>query len=184
MFAKGSLLLLVPLLAGCVKDRVFPVPVTPPGAVQIAPGVLKVNEFVCTGSQNANEFGTNEDWFEIYNTTEQDLLLEEGRWYVSDAGPSGPTKFQLPEITIPARGFLVIWCDNLNTVATQIHTNFALSASGEHLVIYYSGPAAEFVVDDYQYGPQSSPGASLGRAPDGADNWVLFSSPTPGSSNQ
>lgn len=69
-------------------------------------------------------------------------------------------------------------------MARRFHTNFALSASGEHLVIHYSGPDAEFVVEDDQFGPQSSPGASLGRAPNGADIWVLFSSPTPGSSNR
>jgi hypothetical protein len=50
-------------------------------------------------------------WFEIYNPIEQDRLLEAGRWHVNDAGPFAPTKFELPQITIPGRGFLVIWCE-------------------------------------------------------------------------
>jgi len=173
------------LLAGCVKDRVLPANSTGGGTASdaIAPGRLKVNEFVATGSTNVNEFGTAEDWFEVYNTTTASITLRAGDWFVSDAGPVSPTKYELPEVTIPGLGHLVIWCDNLNTVATQIHTNFALSSAGEHLVIYYQSDTAEFVVDDYAFGPQSASGASNGRSPDGSDNWVILSNPTPGAPN-
>jgi len=184
MFQRLSVALLLLPLMGCVKDRQFE-PVAPlPGGIVIAPGVLKVNEFVATGSQNVNEFGTAEDWFEIYNPNNAALLLEAGKWFVTDAGPGNPTKYELPEVSIPARGFLVIWCDGLNTVETQIHTNFALSAAGEHLLIHYKSGSTEFTVDDYQYGQQSVPGASMGRYPDGEDNWILFTTPTPGEPNQ
>lgn len=181
---RALLPLLVLLVSSCVKDREIPVRPRPPGEVEIAPGVLKVNEFVAAGSTNINEFGTAEDWFEIYNPNDAEVVMEAGRWFVSDAGPSNPTKYQMPQVTIPAKGFLVVWCDNMNTVQTQIHTNFALSAAGEHLVIYYSGPDAEFVVDDHLYGQQAVPGASEGRFPDGTDTWILFPTPTPGGPNQ
>lgn len=171
-------------MTGCVKDREIP-----PrsgggsGSSAIAPGILKANEFVAAGSTNINEFGTAEDWFEIYNTSGEPITLRAGNWFVSDAGPSTPTKYELPELTIAGNGHLVIWCDNQNTVATQIHTNFALSSAGEHLVIYYQSDTASFVVDDYAYGPQTNPGASMGRSPDGSANWVLFATPTPGAPN-
>lgn len=185
MCSRLLVLLLLVGFSSCTKDRVFPPREPVDVDLVIAPGVLKVNEFVATGSQNVNEFGTAEDWFEIYNPNEQAIDLEAGQWYVSDGGPSAATKYQLPAVTIPAKGFLVIWCDNLNTVATQIHTNFALSSAGEHLVIYYAGSGSEgFVVDDHQYGQQTVPGASLGRFPDGADTWILFTTPTPGERNQ
>lgn len=186
MFQRIVLPVLLVGLAACTKDRVLPPNEPVDGDLVIAPGILKVNEFVASGSQNVNEFGTAEDWFEIYNPNNKELVLEAGKWYVSDGGPSAATKYQLPALTIPARGFLVIWCDNLNTVATQVHTNFALSAAGEHLVIYYAGSGGSdgFVVDDHQFGQQSVPGASVGRSPDGADNWVLFTTPTPGERNQ
>ncbi len=171
------------MLVACVKDREIPPRTGGGGSTGIAPGMLKVNELVAAGSTNINEFGTAEDWFEIYNTLPEPFTLRSGNWFVSDAGPSTPTKYQLPEVTIPGNGHLVIWCDNLNTVATQIHSNFALSSAGEHLVIYYQSDTAAFVVDDYAYGPQSNPGASMGRSPDGSDNWVLFTNPTPGAPN-
>ncbi|MBK7945567.1 MAG: hypothetical protein IPJ85_09775 [Flavobacteriales bacterium] len=182
---RRTLLLALPLLAACVKDRTFP-PRTgggSNGSIVITQGLLKVNELVAAGSTNVNEFGTAEDWFEIYNTRTEAFTLQAGEWFVSDGGPSVPMKYELPEVTIPALGHLVIWCDNLNTFETQIHTNFALSSAGEHLVIYYKSDTTEFVVDEYAFGPWSTPGASLGRSPDGGDNWVTFTHPTPGAPN-
>lgn len=184
MFRSALLLMLFTVLVGCVKDRQFEVGPSTPGEVIIAPGVLKVNEFVASGSQNVNEFGTTEDWFEIYNPNNAELILEAGKWFVTDGGPGDPTKYELPEVTIPARGFLVIWCDGLNTVETQIHTNFSLSAAGEHLLLHYASEGEAFTVDDHQYGQQSVAGASMGRSPDGEDNWILFTTPTPGAPNQ
>ncbi len=178
MFVLGSL-----AFTGCVKDRTFPAGPVVPGDLTIAPGVLMVNEFVASGSQNVNEFGSAEDWFEIYNPNNSDVYLAPGQWFVSDAGPSAPSKYELPELTIPAHGHLVIWCDNQNTVETQVHTNFALSAGGEHLLIYYDDGTEAFVVDDHQYGPQNVSGASEGRSPDGSDNWVVYTSPSPGQPN-
>jgi hypothetical protein len=172
------------LLVACVKDREFPTIAPPPGAIVITPGVLKVNELLATGSQNIDEFGNTSDWFEIYNPNNAPLLLEAGKWFVTDAGPSNPIKFELPEVTIPGRGFLLIWCNGMNVVATQINTNFSLSAAGEHLLIFYKSGTEEVVVDDYNYGPQIVSAASEGRSPDGEDNWILFTSPTPGESNQ
>jgi hypothetical protein len=184
MFQRLPFVLLLAVLVGCVKDRDIVPDTQQPGGIVIAPGVLKLNEFVASGSQNVNEFGTAEDWFEIYNPNNQELVLEEGKWFVTDGGPSTPMKYQLPALTIPARGFLLIWCDGLNTVATQVHTNFALSSAGEHLLIHYKSDEEEFTVDDYQFGPQDTGGASMGRYPDGGEQWILFTAPTPGASNQ
>jgi len=185
MWKQPLVLLLSALCAGCVKERTFSpgtsVPSTP-GA--IARGTLVINEFVAAGSTNVNEFDTAEDWFEIYNPGASAIDLEEGDWFVSDGGPASPTKFALPAMRIPAHGFVVIWCDNLNTVAEQVHTNFALSSAGEHLVIYYDDGAEGVVVDDYSFGPVEVPGSSTGRTPDGAAQWTSFSTPTPGASNQ
>jgi hypothetical protein len=84
---------------------------------------------------------------------------------------------------IPSRGFLLIWCDNLDKADRDIHTNFALSGAGEHLVIYYHPEGKDSViVDDYEYAQQQS-AVSEGRYPDGGENWVKFNTPTPGASN-
>lgn len=149
----------------------------------LAPGVLLVNEFIATGSQSDNELVNGSDWFEIYNPSANPLELIAGRWFVSD-DLGDPTKYQLPHVTIPAFGHLVIWCDNQNTVITQIHTNFALSATGEDLVIHYDDGNSSFNADAYSYGPQTTQGSSIGRYPDGGEQWIEFQSPTPGGPNQ
>ena len=58
---------------------------------------------------NANEFGTNEDWIEIYNPQNIAVNLAADSWYISDNGQTNPYKYKLPALTIPAKGFLVIW---------------------------------------------------------------------------
>lgn len=171
------------LLASCTKDRLEPKDDDNPD-VTIEAGYLFINEFVARGSQQANEFGTFEDWIEIFNPSFSEVTLQAGKWFVSDGGPSNPDKYALPEVTIPARGFLVIWCDGLDIVETQIHTNFSLSAAGEHIVIYYksSSTSEGVIVDEYQYGEQISR-KSEGRYPDGGDLWTFFDNPTIGASN-
>jgi len=185
-------ILLVCLSVGilsCTKDRIpepdspDPTPL-PTDSIVVERHTLFINEFVARGSQNINEFGTAEDWIEVFNPAFTPITLQGGRWFISDAGPGNPTKYELPELTIPARGFLLIWADNMDVVAQDIHTNFALSASGEHIVIYYKIDDDEgILVDDYEYG-QQEPAISEGRFPDGGDVWTFFSEPTPGAPNQ
>jgi hypothetical protein len=173
----------------CTKDRLpEPNPVSPTplpnDTLNVERHTLFINEFVARGSQNINEFGSAEDWFELFNPAFEPITLVAGRWFVSDNGPENPMKYELPEITIPSRGFLVIWADNEDVVADDIHTNFALSASGEHLVVYYKIDDNQgVVVDDYSYG-QQEPAVSEGRFPDGGEVWTFFNLPTPGAPNQ
>lgn len=186
MFRQAFLLLSLPLLAACVKDRTFPAKTTG-NNVTIAPGLLRVNEFVATNSVNMNEYGTTEDWFEIYNTASSDVQLAAGEWSVTDGGDGQAGKYVLPELTIPGHGFLVIWCDGLNTVDTQIHTNFSLSSGGEEIAIHHLDGSDYTRIDGYAYGDQNggehSNGESNGLQPDGGSTWVVYSTPTPGASN-
>lgn len=183
----------IAILASCTKDRLpdtlggqpptKPIGTDPNVTVPIERHSLFINEFVARGSENVNEFGSTEDWIEVFNPSFSDVTLTGGRWYISDAGPSNPTKYQLPEITISARGFLLIWADNMDTVANDIHTNFALSGSGEHIILWYLDDSGNGVnVDDYLYGEQES-AVSEGRTPDGGDTWTFFNAPSPGAPN-
>ena len=62
-----------------------------------------------------------------------------------------------------------------------LHTGFSLSSTnGESLLI--TAPDGITVVDQVDFGPQAT-GVSYGRASDGASEWVVFSTPTPGASN-
>lgn len=181
----GIALLLV-ILNSCTKDRdVEPVTLLPDTtAAAIVPGVIRVNEIVAKGSVNMNEFNQATDWFELYNTSDKPIKLETGKWFVTDKGVLDPVKFTLPSWTIPANGFLVIWCDTLDMVATQIHTNFGLSASGEDLGLFYKNANDSLIrIDGIVFPPQTIDGYSYGRFGDGADNWQTFPVPTPGGPN-
>lgn len=175
------------ITVACTKDRIEKlaedqVPV--PTDSTISEHYLFINEFIAKGSQNPNEYGTNEDWIEIYNPHATAVTLAENSWYISDAGTAIPDKYLLPSITIPAHGFLVVWCDGLSTIDTQIHTSFNLSAAGEDLVLYYKPENASegVVIDQHAYISQGD-GISEGRYPDGGNTWTNFNVPTINASN-
>ena len=90
-------------------------------------------------------------------------------------------------MTIPAHGYIVVWCDGLNTVDNDIHSNFSLSSLGEELVIHHYDGTDYLRIDGYVYADQTTGehanGESNGRTPDGSDTWGLITVPTPGESN-
>ena len=175
--------LLILLMASCTKDRdVEKLP--PPETQRVVPGSLLINELVAKGSVNVNEFGNESDWFEIYNPGSEPVTIEPEKWYVTD-NLTSPLKYALPGLTIPSGGFLVLWCDTLNMVATQIHTNFGLSASGEDLGLFFLNENDSLIqVDAFSYPALLYSGQSYGRSPDGSNQWIYFPVPTPGSPNQ
>lgn len=173
-------------ILGCTKDRLAPeipdVP-QPPLDTDVMRGDILINEFMANGSTFQNEFGVASDWLELFNPALEPYTLEAGHWYVTDDASGAPRKYLLPELTLPARGFLVIWCDNADVVANDIHTNFALSSAGEELGLYYAvDESLGLLVDDYAYGAHEL-GLSEGRSPDGGSVWTFYNAPTPGESN-
>jgi hypothetical protein len=173
-------------LLGCTKDRLEPsVPIEPPPPLEtdIERGDIVINEFMASGSTFQNEFGVASDWIELFNPAFEPFTLEAGHWYITDDASGTPRKYLLPEITLAALGFVVIWCDNADVVANDIHTNFALSSAGEELGLYYAvDESLGLLVDDYLYGAHEL-GLSEGRTPDGGSAWTFYTLPTPGESN-
>ncbi|UPT65907.1 MAG: lamin tail domain-containing protein [Sphingobacteriales bacterium JAD_PAG50586_3] len=169
------------LLAACTKDRDFP---QKPVVNDIEEGDILINEYAVNGPTLVNEFGNSDDWVELYNTTADTVFLNQSRFYISD-DETDPYKYTLDKDTfISPNGFLLVFADGLDTTATQIHTNFSLSAAGEYISIFALNSQNQAVaVDNRTYGPQPS-GQSEGRTPNGGNNWTLYSNPTPGASNQ
>jgi hypothetical protein len=110
-------------------------------AIPTAPATgVVVNEIMASNnSTHADEAGEFEDWIELYNNngTQADV----GLWFVSDT-PFEPYKWRLPIGTsIPANGYLIVWCDEDETDGDE-HTNFKLSANGESVVLLQCGQPA------------------------------------------
>lgn len=142
---------------------------------------LYINEFMPSNQMTiADEFGEFDDWIEIYNPN--GFPVDLAGYYISD-DLTNITKYQIPANTnaavIPAFGFLLIWADNSSSQG-PLHTNFALSASGEDVVL--TAPDGETIIDQYTYSSAQTD-VSEGRAGDGAPAWILFQVPTPGASN-
>lgn len=126
---------------------------------------LFINELLSTGSP---------DWLEIYNPTDNEIDM--AGFFIYDEGTASD-KYQLPAgTTIPAKGFLIILCDD---EGTGLHTNFKLSSGGETVTLEDKD---EKTIDAVVL-PALDDGESYGRETDGADNWEIYPVPTPAASN-
>ncbi len=150
---------------------------------------LKINEFMASNDAavaDPEDDGTGDgspydDWLEIYNA--DTVAIDIGGMYLSD-DPGNLKAWQIPtgnpaKTTIPAGGFLVLWADK-EPQQGVLHLDFKLSGSGESIVLVESNGSV--VIDSYTFGPQQTD-ISMGRVPDGSDNWVQLPNPTPGASN-
>jgi len=67
---------------------------------------LYINEFMASNDQTiTDDFGDYEDWIEIYNASTNPINLL--GYYLSD-DLTDPMQWALPDIFIPAQGFLLI----------------------------------------------------------------------------
>ena len=137
---------------------------------------LVINEFMASNSNSiADEFGEYADWIEIYNAGTEPVNL--GAFFLTD-DLSNPTKWQMPNVSLAANGFLLIWADD-DVLQGPTHAPFKLSAGGEQIGIF--GPFAQPVYT-LTYGPQQT-NLTQGLLPDGAGDLQNLSAPTPGYSN-
>jgi hypothetical protein len=139
-----------------------------------------INEFMASNATTiADEDGDFSDWIELYNPGASDYDLT--GCYLSD-DETNPLRWQFPGATLPAGGFLLIWASGKDRVGSggELHTNFAISASGEPLLL--TGADGVTLLDGVEPVALATD-VSYGRSPDGAALWVTFGVPTPGAAN-
>ncbi len=85
-----------------------------------------------TGIQD--EDGAYSDWIELYNNSTTTISLN--GWHLSDDA-GNLTQWTLPVVTIPTKGYLVIFASNKNRAiaGSELHTNFKLSSGGESVFL-------------------------------------------------
>lgn len=128
---------------------------------------LRINEWMASPS-------SGDDWFEIYNTTNQPVAL--GGLYLTDT-PANPTQARINDLSFIgpsslSSAYLKFSASGTNVPADQVI--FKLSGSGEFIGLYNTnvtaGPATNTArLDTVAFGAQFS-GISQGRLPDGATN--------------
>jgi hypothetical protein len=138
------------LLSQCGKDNVDPKDIG-----------IYINEIDPNGT----------DWLELYNSTSASVSLRGFKVY-DDAS----NKYPLGSITIPAKGFYVLFCDGTGVGG---NASFRLNSDGETISLEDNTGR---LLDEITY-PAVDNGSSYARFPDGADDWRLTGIPTQGETN-
>ncbi|RYD84354.1 MAG: hypothetical protein EOP84_05730, partial [Verrucomicrobiaceae bacterium] len=137
-------------------------------------GDLVINEIMADNKSAVANGGKNPDWIELYNASLSAVDLS--GMSLSD-NVLQPGKFVFPQgTTIPALGYLVVWCDN-NTLAPGLHTGFGLGKAGQTVALF----SGQTVKDSVTFGPQVAD-SSIGRVANGSGEFTL-TAPTPGAAN-
>lgn len=120
--------------------------------------------------------GNSSDWVEFYNTTDNDISLN--NCGLSD-DEKKPNKWPFPSVTIKAHGYLVVFLSgnsNYDTEQDVIHSSVKLSSQGEKLII---SNIAGNTLDSVDI-PQLPDNVSYGLA---GGEWQQMSNITPGFEN-
>jgi hypothetical protein len=137
---------------------------------------VRINEVSASNSIFVNEQFKRNDWLELYNTTASPIDVE--GMYLTDNTKS-PKKYKITKgstetsTVIPAHGYLIVWCDKLETVS-QLHASFKLDKDSGHLMLT---AADESWSDEFVYTSHNGD-ESVGRYPDGANDVFVMNIPT------
>ena len=138
-----------------------------PDAVQ-----LTINELLGKAADDGS------DWIEIHNAS--DSAVDLSGMGLSDSMDDKAEVWSFPEGTsLAAGGFLLIWADEGDDSDGELHTDFKISKDGETLWLLDS---SDNTVDTVT-APEMAEGVSYARSSDGAGEWALDETPTPGASN-
>lgn len=137
-------------------------------------GSVLISEFMADNSSliMTDGDGNASDWIELHNTETQTIDLT--GWYLTD-DPNNLTLWQFPELSIPGKGFLIIFAsgklaDDYVDALGHLHTNFRLSRNDEdqHDSLMLVAPDGTTVAHGYTDYPQQYEGVSFGLPSDTA----------------
>ncbi len=137
---------------------------------------IVVNEFVSDNNSLVDADGDFSDWIELYNTGNTAIDLE--NFSLSD-DLNMLEKWRFPSVTIPAKGFLLVFASSKNRYGTELHTNFKISSNGEAL--FLSSPTLGMI--DQTPNVALGENVSFGRLPDGSANLITLQDASPNASN-
>lgn len=149
-----------------------------PDEEQAANGITPVciNEVSAANGIYVNEYFKRNDWVELYNATNKPVDVE--GMFLSD-NENKPKKYQITkgetkaETIIPAHGYLIVWCDKLETMS-QLHADFKLAAEGGIIIL----TAADGSWSDRLTYTQLLEDQTVGRYPDGSPEIFVMNIPT------
>lgn len=141
-------------------------------------GQVALNEILAINViDTVNQYGEHSDWVELYNNSGNTLSMQ--GLYLSD-NSLNLGKWAFPEGTlISPYGFLLVFCDERTSSATELHANFKLSgSSGEQVYLTDSVNIFDFKTFGSQFA-----NISLHRCPNGSGPWAQVTNTTPAYAN-
>ena len=137
---------------------------------------VRINEVCASNNVFINDSFKKHDWIELYNTTPN--AIDASGMTLSD-DLDKPGKYALPQgTTIPAKGYLVIWCDKEE--GNQLHASFKLENKQENVVVL---TAADHSWADTLIYKSHTEYQSVGLYPDGGSTSYVMNRPSIGRKN-
>ena len=122
--------------------------------------------------------GEYPDFIELFNYGIYSVAL--GNLSISDE-PNRPTKWFLPDMLIPAGGYVLLFADN-ETEQGLNHVSFTLDAENDELAVHAPVTSGYAIIDSTSWNDVPAD-ISWGRLPNGTGSFTLLSYITPGFSN-
>lgn len=132
------------------------------------------------GGGNVDNYGEYEDWIELYNTGA--TAVDISGYFLSD-DEAEPMKWEIPGgVSIPGGNYLVIYASDRDEMAGgNLHTSFKITQAKQEGAVL-SDPSGS-ILDSYLLNIPNQRNHSRGRVTDGANEWGVFLTPTPGAAN-
>ena len=141
---------------------------------------LKINEImqsnIETTMDDIKEFP--DSWVELYNPT--DAAINLGDYKIGIKNKENKA-WQLPNMTVAAKGYIVIYCDKEAKEDNRLHTDFRLESGKDGNLYLFKG--GEVVDKLEKMAKMPAPDIAYGRKTDGSDEWGYQLTPTPGKAN-
>ncbi len=159
-------------------------PVSSP-TILIANGTMpvKINEVSAANDIYVNDHFKKDDWFELYNTTDEPIDI--AGMYISD-NPANPQKFQVPasdnlNTIIQPHSHLVLWASKRDMTGSHIYTGFKLGNNdGEQIILTSENGEWSDTLTYIEHGAKET----VGLFPDGGNKVYRMGHPTVGNANE
>ncbi len=149
------------------------------GTTAFGDGPVTVNEYSASNRSFQDSFGRTEDWIELHNT-DPDFFFDLTGYHLSNDADN-PTQWQITSGTIPPGGHLIVFASGRDISSGMVqHANFKLTQLRPDQIVF-SDPDGNILELHDMHVTQVN--HSYGRVHDGADEWGVFASPSPGNSN-
>ena len=119
-----------------------------------------------------------DSWVELYNPTDAAINLKD---YKISNKNKATKAWQLPDKTVGAGKYVIIYCDKEGIEDNRLHTDFRLESGKDGNLYLFTG--GEIVDKVEGMAKMPAPDVAYGRKTDGADEWGYQLTPTPGKAN-